>query len=136
MNWRRFFLALAVTSVLTLAADVVLNAIVFRDVYTRAAPWLLPVHELNRRVPLGWAALLVIVGAFGYMLVRGGWSGLRGGLHFGLVLALASVAGVAGFASLFAWPADLLGAIAVQQVVNGLLLGAAFGVLHRPTGQV
>jgi hypothetical protein len=125
MNWRRYFLALAATSILTLIVDVLLNAIVFRAVYKRAAAFLLPPNELNVRVPIGWTALLVIVAAFGFLLV------LSRGLRFGLVLAVAGVAGVAGIGSIVAWPAELLFAIGVQQFVNGILLGAVFGVVYR-----
>jgi hypothetical protein len=132
LNWRRYFLALGVTAVLTLVADVVLNAVVFREVYRRSASFLLPVHELNARVWLGWAALIVIVAAFGFLLIRGDWLGVRGGLQFGVILAVAGVAGVAGIASIVAWPAELLVAVGVQQFVNGLLLGVVFGVLYRP----
>jgi hypothetical protein len=131
MNWRRYFLALAATSILTLIVDVLLNAIVFRAVYKRAAAFLLPPNELNVRVPIGWTALLVIVAAFGFLLVRGRWLGLSRGLRFGLVLAVAGVAGVAGIGSIVAWPAELLFAIGVQQFVNGILLGAVFGVVYR-----
>jgi hypothetical protein len=133
MNWRRYFLALAATSILTLIVDVLLNAIVFRAVYKRAAAFLLPPNELNVRVPIGWTALLVIVAAFGFLLVRGRWLGLSRGLRFGLVLAVAGVAGVAGIGSIVAWPAELLFAIGVQQFVNGILLGAVFGVVYRET---
>lgn len=130
MKWGRFFLALVVTSVVTLVIDVVLNAIVFRDVYRRSSAFLLPTDQLNTRIFLGWAALLVIVGAFGLLLVRGGWRGLWGGLQFGSLVALASVAGVAGIASIVPWPAELLVAIGVQQLFNSLLLGLVFGLFH------
>ena len=136
MNWRRYFLALGATGVVTLVADVVLNAIVFRDVYRRSASFLLPAQELNSRVWLGWASLILIVAAFGFLLVRGGWLGFRRALHFGLVLAVAGVAGVVGIASVVAWPSELLVAVAVQQFINGLLLGVVFGVVYRPAGDV
>lgn len=132
MNWRRYFLALAATGLLTLVADVLFNAVIFRDVYMRSASFLLPAHELNARVWLGWAALMSIVAAFGFLLVRGRWLGFRGGLQSGLILAFAGVAGVAGIASIVAWPAELLAIIAVQQFTNGLILGVVFGVVYRP----
>jgi hypothetical protein len=132
VNWHRYFLALGTTAVLTLVADVLLNAVVFRDVYTRSSSFLLPVDELNSRIWLGWAALIAITGAFGFLLVRGGWLGVRGGLQSGLVLAVAGIAGVAGIASIVAWPDELLVAVAVQQFVNGLLLGIVFALVYRP----
>jgi hypothetical protein len=130
MKWGRFLLALVVTSVVTLVVDVVLNAIVFRKVYKRSSAFLLPSDQLNTRVFLGWAALLVIVSGFGYLLVRGGWRGVSGGLQFGSLLALTSIAGVAGIASIVPWPAELLVAIGVQQLLNSLLLGLVFGLFH------
>jgi hypothetical protein len=51
MNWRRYLLALAVASVATLVTDVLLNAVVFREGHTRAAPFLLPPDQLNARIP-------------------------------------------------------------------------------------
>jgi hypothetical protein len=132
LNWRRYFLALAATGIFTLVLDVLLNAVIFRGVFARSASFLLPAHELNARVPVGWAALLVIVAAFGFLLVRGGWLGLRRGFQFGTVLGVASVAGVAGITSVVAWPGELLLVVGVQQFLNGLLLGVVFGVVYRP----
>lgn len=132
MNWRRYFLALAVTSVATLVADVLLNAVVFREVYTRAASFLLPPDQLNARIPLGWAALLVIIATFGLLFGLARWQGIRDGLRFGALLAVAGIAGVAGLASVFAWPVSLLVAVSAQQVANALLLGVVFGLLYRP----
>jgi hypothetical protein len=130
IRWRRFLLAWAATSAVTLVADVVLNAVVFRDVYGRAASFLLAAAELNARVALGWLALLAIVAAMGLLFAQGGWRGARGGLRFGALLAIAGVAGVAGIASIVPWPAELLVAIGVQQAVNALLLGLVFGWLY------
>jgi hypothetical protein len=131
MNWRRYLLALAVTSVATLVTDVLLNAVVFREVYTRAAPFLLPPDQLNARIPLGWAALLVITATFGVLFAIARWQGIRDGLRFGALLAVAGIAGVAGLASVFAWPLPLLIAVSAQQTANALLLGAVFGLLYR-----
>ena len=106
-----------------------LNAVVFRAVFSRAAPYLLPPDQLNARVPLGWGALLTNVAVFGYIQIRGGWGGLVPGLRFGVLLAAASCAGVAGIGSIVAWPTELLVAMAVQQAVNGPLLGTVFGLM-------
>jgi hypothetical protein len=127
MNRRRFLFAFAVACVITLIVDVLLNAVVFRAVFVRAAPYLLPPDQLNARVPFGWGALVVTVAVFGYIQVRGGWVGLAAGLRFGALLAAVTCAGVAGVGSIVAWPAELLIVMAVQQAVNSLVLGAAFG---------
>ena len=68
MNWGRYFLSLSVAALLTLIADVVLNAVIFRDVYARSASLFLPINELNARVWRAWAAF-----------------GIRQGLQFGLL---------------------------------------------------
>jgi len=132
MNWRRYILALTVTSVATLVTDVLLNAVVFREVYVQAASFLLPPDQLNARIALGWAALLVIIATFGLLFAIARWQGIRDGLRFGALLAIAGIAGVADLASVFAWPVPLLVAVSVQQVANGLLLGVVFGLLYRP----
>lgn len=131
MNWRRFALAFAVTAFVTLVVDVLLNAVLFRAVYAEAEAFLLPARDLNARVLLGWASMLLITAAFGYLIARGGWRGARGGLAFGAVLAIASLAGVAGLASIVPWPASLLAVMAVQQAINSLLLGLLFALLYR-----
>jgi hypothetical protein len=130
MNWKRYFLAVGVTALLTLVADVLLNAVVFRQVYREAASLLRPAKELNALVPLGWTSLLLITGGFGILFARSTWRGLGAGLRFGALLAAIGVAGVAGIVSVVAWPFALLLVIGVQQVVNAMLLGAVFGLLY------
>jgi hypothetical protein len=132
LNFRSYMVTLAVATSVTLILDVLLNAVVFRAVYRAAAPYLRPADELNRLVPLGWGALAVIVGTFGWICIRGGWAGWKRGLEFGALLAVAGVAGVAGIGSVFRWPAALLGAVAVQQCANGIVLGLIFGTLYKP----
>lgn len=135
MNGKRYLLAVVATAFITLVVDVLLNAVLFRDVYAAAAPYLLPTHDLNERLPLGWGALVVIVAAFGFIFARGPWRGVRGGLEFSAVFAVASAAGIAGFASLLPWPADLLVCVGIQQVANALVLGLVFGKVYRPLRQ-
>lgn len=133
MNWRSYLRAVLVTSLITLIVDVFLNAVVFRDVYRAAAPYLLPASDLNARLAVGWGALLVIVAAFGFLFVRGPWRGIRGGLEFAGVFAVSNAAGIAGFASLLPWPARLLFVVGLQQVCNSVVLGLVFGAFHPPT---
>ena len=132
MNGKRLVLSVTVTVVATLIVDILLNAIVFRQVYADAGSLLLPPEELNARVPLGWGALVVMIAAFGILFVRSGRTGVRWGVEFGALLALASAAGVAGIGSVFPWPPRLVFVMGVQQVVNGLLMGLLFGWLYRP----
>jgi hypothetical protein len=131
MKLRRYLFAVAVTAVITLVVDVLLNAIIFRNVFESAARFLRPHDELNALVPLGWVSLVVIVAAFGLVFVRGSWEGLRGGLEFGGLFAVASVAGLGGLVSFVPWPLMLVTVISVQQMVNALVLGLVFGWFYR-----
>jgi hypothetical protein len=127
----RFAKAMSWTVVLTLALDVLLNAVMFRTVYRTAAPFLRPSHELNALVPLGWLALVAMTAANGWLFVRSGWRGRRRGIEFGCVLAFTGIAGLAGLASVFSWPISFVAVVAIQQVANGLLLGMVFGSVYR-----
>lgn len=134
MTTRRFALAVGVAFLLTTIVDILLNAVLFRQVYVEAASHLLPPDQLNARVPLGWGAMLVILLGNAILFRAGRWPWPAGAFRFGLLIALMGVAGVAGMASLVPWPAPLLGAMAVQQAVNGILLGLVLGWFSRGSG--
>lgn len=46
------------------------------------------------------------------------------------------VAGVLGIASVFPWPPALVGAMVVQQALNGIILGVILGWFGRSRGSV
>lgn len=129
LPWKRHVLAVAAAFVLTVAVDILLNAIVFRHVFADAAEHLLPASELNRRVPLGWSSMLAIMIAYAILYSR--LADRLSGLKFGVIIGTMGVAGVAGIASLAPWPADLLAVMALQQGVNGILLGLVLGFFSR-----
>lgn len=129
ISWKRQVLALTTAFVLTLLVDIILNAIVFRRVFVNAAQHLLPASELNRRVPLGWLAMLAIM--LGYVLLYSRLADRLSGLKFGFIIAALGAAGVVGIASLVPWPVDLLSVMALQQAVNGILLGLVLAFFWR-----
>lgn len=131
MNMKRFALAMAIYFVTATVFDVLINAVLLRDAFRHGARYWRPVAELNRLVPLGWLSLLLIGVFFGILFVRSGWRGTRRGAEFGLWLALASIAGVAGIASLVPWPVPILLGMAVQQAGNALILGWSLGAIYR-----
>lgn len=136
MNAKRYALAVILTVAIILPLDVLINAVVMRDAFEAAARYWLPADELNRRVPIGFAALSASVALLALLFVRWGRTGLRAGIEFGCYLALAAMAGVAGLYSLVPWPGALLASMAIQQALNNLTLGIVLGAVYRPAGPV
>lgn len=134
MNVRRFALAIVVAFLVSTLFDVVLNAVVLRGPFERAAHYWRAPEELNRLVPLGWLALFLMMSSFGFLFVRARWRGVRRGLEFGAWLALAALFGVAGMATLVPWPLELLSGMAAQQAANGIILGLSLGWLYVDRG--
>ena len=128
---KRFALAVAVAFFITLVVDLVLNAIVFRQVYVEASGLLLPPSELNLRVPLGWGAMLIIMVGYALIYRAGGWPWPSGALRFGAIIAVMGVAGVLGIASVFPWPPALVAVMAIQQGINAFILALVLGWVGR-----
>jgi|SRR5579862_1161434 len=135
MNWKRFLIAIAFAFVVATAFDILINAVLLRRDWMVTAQCWRPAAELNRLVPLGWAAMLGVMILQSVIFVRAGWRGLRRGLEFGCWLGLAAFVGVAGgMSSMVAWPPKIIIGMALQQVVNSLVTGLSLGWLYRPTG--
>lgn len=131
MNIKRLVLADGIFFVTATAFDILINAVILRDAFREGAQFWRPTPELNRLVPLGWFSMLLIGLFFGMLFVRSGWRGLRRGAEFGGWMALASVSGVAGLASLVPWPLTILIGMAIQQAANSLILGLSLGRFYR-----
>jgi hypothetical protein len=134
MNLKRFVLAIAVYFIASTVFDILVNAVLLRQAFIDGARFWRPAAELNRLVWLGWLSLLLIGVFFGILFVRTSWRGTRRGLEFGAWLALSSIAGIAGIASLVPWPTAILVGMAAQQVGNALILGWCLGALYRDQG--
>lgn len=132
MNMKRLSAAILFAFITGTVIDILLNAVILRSAFESAASFWRPTEELNRFVPFGWLSVLLTMTCFGCLFARSGFHGIRQGLEFGLWLALASVFGVAGIATLVPWPTELLFGMAVQQAVSNLVLGISLGWLYKP----
>lgn len=134
MNWKRFVCAVLFAFIVALVLDILLNAVLLRGVWMASVRCWRPVAEMNRLVPLGWLAMLLVITFQSAIFVRAGWEGIGRGLEFGSWLGLASFVGlVGGMASVVSWPMKLILAMAVQQVMNNLVTGFSLGWLYRTT---
>lgn len=133
MNWKRFFAAVVFAFTVAVFLDMLLNAVLLRNVWTAGTQcWKSPA-EMNRFVPLGWVSILLVIAFQGAIFVRSRWQGIARGLEFGVWLALASCIGiVGGMAAVLSWPITLIMAIAAQQALNNLITGFSLGWLYRP----
>ncbi len=131
MNWKRIALATAVAFGAAFVFDILWNAIVLRSVYTAHADLWRPAAELNRMVPLGWAAMLIMTLTTGIAFVRLGGRGIRKGLEFACWLSAGSIVGALGIGTLAPWPAAILWGIAVQSTFHLLAMGFAFGRFYH-----
>jgi len=82
--------AVAAAWFLSVGFDLFLHAGVLARLYARPSPFLLPAWDAFRRIPLGYAAFLVLTLALSWLFrrigVRGALAGFRLGLLAGLVL--------------------------------------------------
>lgn len=131
MNWKRYAASVTVAIAVALVSDVLINAVLMRQVFIDSAHLWLPPDELNRRVPLGFLALGGSIAMLGLLFVRFGRRGVAAGLEFGAWLALSACAGMAGLLSLVPWPPALVASMAAQQAANYLILGLALGWFYR-----
>lgn len=132
MNLKRLAISILVAYVIGTLIDILLNAVILRSAFESSVKYWRPTGELNRLVPFGWLSVFLTMACFGCLFARAGRQGIRQGLEFGVWLALASVSGVAGMATLVPWPADLLFGMAVQQASSNLVLGASLGWFYKP----
>lgn len=131
MNLMRYLMALVLSIVLIIAADILINAVLMRQAYVDAAQYLLSQDELNARIPWGFGALIAWAAAIGLLFVWQTKRGVAAGLQFGLLLAAALVGGAVGLASLVPWPNALIASIATQQALNAVILGLCFGWIYK-----
>ena len=96
---------------LSVGFDLFLHAGLLARLYARASPFLLPADDAFRRIPLGYAAFLVLTVSLWWLIgrlgVRGAFPGFRLGLFAGLVL----------------WGAWSLGLYSVTVAEGDLLVG-------------
>ena len=132
MNLKRLAASILFAFITGTVIDILLNAIILRSAFESAASFWRPAEELNQLVLFGWLSVLLTMICFGCLFARAGLRGIHQGLEFGLWLALASVFGVAGIATLVPWPTELLFVMAVKQEMSNLVLGISLGWLYQP----
>ena len=132
MNWARLIKAVLVAFVAAIAFDILLNAILLRGDWSASVQCWRPQAEMNRLVPLGWGSMLLAMLFQSIVFARTNWRGIGRGLEFGFWLGAAAFVGVAaGINSVVAWPTKLIMGMAIQQLVNNLVMGFSLGWLYH-----
>lgn len=113
---------------LSVGFDLFLHAGILARLYARTSPFLLPADDAFRRIPLGYAAFLILTAALWWLLrrldVRGAIQGFRLGFFAGLVLW---GAWNLGLYSVTVAEGDLLVGWWLGQAVELALAGAVLG---------
>jgi hypothetical protein len=124
----RFFQLLLLLWIALIGVDFLLHGGVFAAIYEQDSPFLLAAEEAFRRIPFGYAALLITVGLLVWIIgrtqVRGWRKGLALGLALGLVMAASSTLGLYSIST--ASP-EFLAAFFTAQVVEIGIAGAIIG---------
>jgi|SRR5579863_432207 len=112
----------------TLGIDFLFNAGILAHFYLHPGPAMLPVHLLMRRIPYGYASILITVGFELWLIyrldVRGAFAGAKFGAMVGFVMG---AAGALGLFSVLPLGIDYLFGMAVCQVVEYAISGAIGG---------
>lgn len=128
----RFAGAVLVAWAASVSVDYLLQAGLLARLYEDPSPFLLAPEEAFRRIPLGYAAFLLLAGALAWLLLRLDAASAREGARVGAVAgALAWGALALGLASVTTAPARLLLAWTLAQTtalaVAGAFAGATLG---------
>jgi hypothetical protein len=111
-----------------LGFDFLFHAGLMAHFYVHAGPALLPQQQLFRRIPFGYASILLTLAFELWLLCRMDLRGAAAGARFGAVFgAVMGVAGALGLFSLVPLGASFLAGDAVCQVVEYTVAGAIAG---------
>ncbi len=102
---------IAAAWILSVAFDLFLHGGLLARLYVVPNPFLLPLEDAFRRIPLGYAAFLGLTIALYWLLARLGVRGWRGGMRYGLV------------AGAIVWGALVIGLYSISTVSVPLLAG-------------
>lgn len=120
--------AIGAAWLLSLGFDLFLHAGALARLYARPSDFVLPASEAFRRIPLGYAAFLVMTAALYWLYRKLQLKGALAGFRFGLVAGLVVWgAWLAGLYSVSTADADLLVGWWVGQSFELALAGAVFG---------
>ena len=111
-----------------IGVDFFLHGGIFAAIYLQDSPFLLPLMEAFRRIPLGYLALLATAGLLVWIIDRASVRGWRKGLVVGLALgAVMGFSSILGLFSISTASPQLLAASFVAQVVEMSAAGAIIG---------
>lgn len=111
--------------------DFLFHAGILAHFYLHPGPAILPVRLLTRRIPLGYASILITIGFELWLLQRIEIRGARAGAKFGaLVGGVIGIAGALGLFSVLPLGMDYLASMAVCQIVEYAIAGTigSYGV--------
>ena len=113
----------------TLGVDFVFHAGILAHYYVHPGPALLPPQQLIRRIPFGYASLLLTMAFELWLMHRAGVRGAKAGAWFGTIFGLLlGAAGAIGLFSLVPLGPDFLAAITVCQILEFAIAGALAGI--------
>ncbi len=126
--------SVAAAWILSLAVDLFSHGGLLARLYMAPNPFLLPMEEAFRRIPLGYAAFLGLTIALYWLLARLGVRGWRAGLRYGVITgAVVWGALVIGLYSITPAPLPLLAGWWVGQTAELGLAGAVLGAAAAGT---
>ena len=131
INIKKFLLALVLSFIGVIIIDILLHAVLLRDVWSQSGDYWLPAEEMNKLVPFGWLSLFIMLVFYGLIYTQLRHRTTRKGLTFGVLLGLASVCGVLGLTTVVPWPLTIVMGMALQQFVNNVMFGLIFGRLYK-----
>ena len=135
MNFPRIALAAVSAWIVSLAVGFFLNDFLLEDLIAANQSAMRAEAEVNARLPVGFAFLLIGFFAFAYAFAKGyeGTNGVDEGVRFGVLVGLV----VLGFAHVWQWVIypvtnGILFAAVISSIVQMALYGAIVGWIYRP----
>jgi hypothetical protein len=120
--------------ILSVAFDLFLHGGLLARLYMAPSPFLLPLEDAFRRIPLGYAAFLGLTIALYWLLARLGVHGWRAGMRYGVIVgAIVWGALVIGLYSISTASLPLLAGWWIGQAVELGLAGAVLGAAAAGT---
>ena len=135
MNLKRVVLAGVVAWMVSLPLGFLVNNVLFADIMAANAAVLRPTAELNAKLPLGFAFLIVGYIAFAYVYAKGyeGGNGIVEGARFGILVAiLVNCFGIVWQYVMFPITITMSAAMLIDQVVEMMIYGAVVGAIYKP----
>ncbi len=113
----------------TVGVDFLFHGGLLAHYYVHPGPALLPPPQLIRRIPFGYASMLLTLAFEFWLLYRVGVRSAKGGARFGAIFGSAlGVAGAIGWFSVVPLGPGYLASVAVCQIIENMVAGALAGM--------